>query len=93
LVRDNDNIITTILFIKNKAIILFRAVIKWWEPGISPGYYKHGPWLPLKENRRKMEPKETPSCLIPHLIVVFSQQLETLVTTLIISIIFRSVCV
>ena len=30
-----------------------RTVIKRWGPGISPGYYEHGP-LPLsKENRRK----------------------------------------
>lgn len=58
-------------------------------PGISLGYYKHPPppQLPF------LEPKETPNCLIPCLLVVFSQQLETLVTTLIIFIIFRSVCV
>ena len=82
LVRDNDNIITTctILLIKNKTIILFIAVIKRLGPGISLGYYKHAPHppppprLPLKENRRKMEPKETPNCLIPRLLVVFSQQ-------------------
>ena len=89
LVRDNDNIITTctILLIKNKTIILFRAVIKRLGPGISLGYYKHPPppRLPF------LEPKETPNCLIPHLLVVVSQQLETLVTTLIIFIIFRSV--
>ena len=29
-----------------------------------------------------MEPKEIPSCLIPRLLVVFTQQLEILVTTL-----------
>ena len=33
-------------------------------------------------NRRKMEPKEIPSCLIPHLLAVFTQQLEVLVTSL-----------
>ena len=54
-------------------------------PGISPGYYKHGPWLLSKENRRKIEPKETPSCLIPCLLVVFTWQLEILVTTLVLS--------
>ena len=37
-----------------------------------------------KENRRKIEPKETPSCLISRLLVVFTWQLETLVTTLLI---------
>ena len=39
-----------------------------------------------KENRRKIEPKETPSSLISHLHVlvlhVFTRQLEILVTTL-----------
>ena len=39
--------------------------------GISPGYFQ-----------MKIEPKETPSCLIPHPLVVFTQQLEILVTTL-----------
>ena len=32
--------------------------------------------------QRKIEPKEIPSCLIPHLLVVFTQQLQILVTTL-----------
>ena len=45
----------------------------------------HGPWLLSNENRRKIEPKETLSCLIPCLLVVFTQQLlEILVTTLVI---------
>ena len=34
------------------------------------------------ENGRKIEPKEIPSCLIPHLLVVLTQQLENLVTAL-----------
>ena len=34
------------------------------------------------ENRRKIEPKEIPSHLIPCLLVVFARQLEILVTTL-----------
>ena len=34
------------------------------------------------ENRRKIEPKEIPSHLIPRLLVVFTRQLEILVTTL-----------
>ena len=48
------------------------------------GYYECGPWLLSKENRRKVEPKETPSCLIPLLCVLheFTWQLEILVTTL-----------
>ena len=60
----------------------FRAVIKSWEQWISPGYYECGPWLLSKENRRKIEPNKTPSCLIPRLLVVFTRQLEILVTTL-----------
>ena len=60
----------------------FRAVIKSRGPGISPGYYECGPWLLSLENRRKIEPKEIPSCSIPHLLVVFTRQLEILTTTL-----------
>ena len=47
-----------------------RAVIK--SQGPSPAYYECGPGLLLLENRRKLEPKETPRCLIPRLLVVFS---------------------
>ena len=61
---------------------IVRTFIKRWGPGISPGYYEHGPRLLLLENRRKIEPKEIPSHLIPHLLVVFTRQLEILVTTL-----------
>ena len=50
--------------------------------GISPGYYERGPRLLSKEKRRKVEPKETLSCSIPHLLVVFTRLLEILVTTL-----------
>ena len=67
---------------KTKVTSTVRAVIKRRGSGISPGYYEHGPWLLAKENRRKIEPKETPSCLIPHLLVVFTRQLEILVTAL-----------
>ena len=52
-------------------------------PAISPGYYECGPRLLLLENRRKIEPKEIPSRLIPRLLVVFTRQLEILVTTLV----------
>ena len=48
-----------------------RAVIKRWGPRISPGYFQ-----------RKIEPKEIPSCLIPRPLVVFTRQLEILVTAL-----------
>ena len=53
-------------------------------PGISPGYDERLPQLLSKENKRKIEPKEVSSCLIPRVLVVFTQQLEILVTTLII---------
>ena len=45
-------------------------------------YYKCDPRLLLLENRRKIEPKVTPSCSIPHLLVGFTQQLGILVTIL-----------
>ena len=59
-----------------------RAVIKSRGPEISPGFYEHGPQLLSKENKRKIEPKEIASCLIHRLLVVFTLQLEILVTTL-----------
>ena len=52
-----------------------RVVIKSRGPGILPR-------LLLLENGRKIEPKEIPSHLIPRLLVVFTRQLEILVTTL-----------
>ena len=49
--------------------------------GISTGYYECG-LRPLSlKNRRKLEPKETPRCLIPHLLIVFNWQLAILATT------------
>ena len=62
-------------------LVSCRAVIKSQGPGISPGYYECGPGLLLMENKRKLEPKETPRCLIPCLLVVFTWQLEILMTT------------
>ena len=59
-----------------------RAVIKSWGPGIFPGYYECGPWLLSLKNRRNIELKEIPCCLIPSLLVLFTRQLEILVTTL-----------
>ena len=44
-----------------------RTIIKRQEPGIPPSYYECGPQLLLLENRRKIKPKEIPSCFIPHL--------------------------
>ena len=55
--------------------------------GISPGYYERGPWFLSQESRRKIEPKEIPSCLIPLLLVVFTWQLEILVKSLIQSVV------
>ena len=60
-----------------------QVVIKSRGPGISPGYHECGPRLLLFESIRKIEPKETPSCLIPCLLVVFTQQHKILVTTLV----------
>ena len=59
-----------------------KVLIKRRGPGISPGYYERLPRLLSKENKRKIEPKEIPSCLIPRPLVVFTRQLEILVTTL-----------
>ena len=44
-----------------------RAVIMGRGVGISPKYYESGPRLLCQENRRKIESKEIPNCLIPHL--------------------------
>ena len=41
------------------------VVIKSRGPGISPGYYECGHWVLLLKNRRKIEPNEIHSCLIP----------------------------
>ena len=60
---------------------LDRAVIKSWGPRIFPSYYGRGPQLLAKENRRKIEPKEILSYFIPRLLVVFTRQLEILVTS------------
>ena len=67
---------------KVKLLFFARDVIKRWGPRISPSYYECGPWLLSKEYRRKTEPKETLSCMISHQLVVFTQQLEIVVTTL-----------
>ena len=59
------------------------AFVKRPRLGINPGCYDRGPQLLSRENRRKIEPKETPCCFISRLLVVFTaQQLEILVTTL-----------
>ena len=50
--------------------------------GFSPATKRVAPGQFFWENRRKIEPKEIPSRLIPRLLVVFTRQLEILVTTL-----------
>ena len=50
--------------------------------GFSPATKRVAPCYFLLENRTKIEPKEIPSHLIPRLLVVFTRQLEILVTTL-----------
>ena len=57
-----------------------RAVIKSGGLQILPSYNACGPRLLSLEQRRKIDPKEIPSCLIPCLLVVFTRQLENLVT-------------
>ena len=52
------------------------------DRGLPSSYYERGRWLVAQENRRKIEPKEIPSCLISCLLVVFIRQLEILVTSL-----------
>ena len=58
------------------------AFVKRPRLGINPGCYDRGPQLLSRENRRKIEPKETPCCLISRLLVFTARQLEILVTTL-----------
>ena len=52
--------------------------------GFSPATKRVAPRLLLLENRRKIDPKEIPSRLISHILVVFTRQLEILVTTLVV---------
>ena len=68
-----------------ESVHINRAVIKSRGPGIFPGYYECGPQQLSFENRRKIKPKEIPTCLIPHLLDVFTRQLEILVTTLVLT--------
>ena len=57
-----------------------------WELGAGnflQSYYECGPWLLSLKIRRKIEPKEIPSYLIPCLLVIFTRQLEILVILLV----------
>ena len=69
-------------FHKQKFPRLRRVFIKSQGPGIFTDYQESGPQLLLLENGRKIEPKEICSRLIPHLLVVFTRQLEILATIL-----------
>ena len=65
------------LWKKLEDVTIHVIVIKRQGPGISLGYYDNDPRLLLKESKRKIIPKETPSCsMIPRLLVVFTLQLE-----------------
>ena len=55
-------------------LCISRAVSKRQGPGISAQLLSKE----IKSNY--IEPKETPSCLFPHLLVVFTRHLEILVT-------------
>ena len=48
--------------------------------GTSLGFHEYDPSLLPQEIRRKIEPKEIPSSLIHHLLVVFTWQLEISMT-------------
>ena len=48
--------------------------------GISFGFHEYDLSLLPQEIRRKIEPKEIPTCLIHHLLVVFTWQLEISMT-------------
>ena len=52
---------------------LLQGCHKEARAGDFPGYYEHCCQLLSKENKRKIEPEETSSCLIPCLLVVFTQ--------------------
>ena len=61
---------------------MIRAVIKWWGHGFPPPTMNVGPGYFHRKIEKKIEPKEIRICLISRLVVVFSWQLEILVTTL-----------
>ena len=77
--RNDSHILSCMSILKFRHL---QAVIKSRGPVISPGSYERGPQLVAQENRRTIEPKEIPGWLIPHLLVVFTWQLEILLTSL-----------
>ena len=78
--RECWNMILTCHVVKCSNAYIIRAVIKGWGPGLSASFYDM--ILLSLENGTKVEPKTIPSCLIPYLRDVFTQQIEILVTSL-----------
>ena len=62
-----------------------RSVIKRRGPGISPATMNVAPSYFQRIDRRKIEPKKIPRCLIPSLLVVFPWQLDILVIPLLVT--------
>ena len=61
--------------------VIGRAVITGWGQGFPPASMHITPSYFHRKTEDKYK-KEIPSCLIPHLLVVFTRQVEILVKTL-----------
>ena len=62
--------------------MLYLVTVLVVRTGIPPSSYVCGPWLLSLEKRRKLNQKKSLSSrLIPHILVVSTRQIETLVTT------------
>ena len=71
-----------LVFLYNVSGLSLRAGGRGFSPAtkrVAPGYFY---W--------KIEPKEIPSPLIPRLLVVFTRQLEILVTTLMYALLYKA---
>ena len=64
------------VFLATRAVVLGRG------PGNSQVTMKVTPDYFHKKKERKVGPQQIPSCLIPGLLVVFTQKLEILATAL-----------
>ena len=62
---------------------------QFFKLGLSLTAGSRGLRATFMRNRRKGEPEEILSCLIPHLLVVFTQQLEISVTALMVIHLFQ----
>ena len=73
-----------LLFFLNKpiAILTFSLPVP-SSVGFFPAAMNMAPGYFQRKTEEQIEPKETPSCLIPLLLVVLIQQLQILVTTLV----------